>query len=282
MAGPTLGDFLRSRRLSIRSANGEGIISTSRRARGLRREDVAVRVGVSVDYYAKIEQGSRRIVPSGTVLNAIADVLELTDVEREHVFDLARFGSEPAKSRQPGVQGVQPGTLELMEGLSDFPALLVGRGLDILAVNPLGRMLLDDFAAMPSRERNAVRWMMFNERVREIHESWYTAATGAIGMLRMDLARYPHDPKTLELVEELNDTSDLFRKIWSERGVARGVTSDSNLVRHPAVGPIRSSLRAVRIADDPNQTLQLLIPSSDPASQESMAELRRLSTPPLR
>jgi hypothetical protein len=80
---------------------------------------------------------------------------------------------------------------------------------------------------------------MFDERVREIHGGWYTAALDAVGMLRMDMARHPHE----------------------------------------AVGPIQSTMRALRIAEDPNQTLQLLIPSSDPASQESMAELRRLSTP---
>jgi len=68
---------------------------TSRRARitperaGLRREEVALLAGVSVDYYTRLERGNASGV-SETVLEALARALQLDDTERTHLVDLAR------------------------------------------------------------------------------------------------------------------------------------------------------------------------------------------------
>jgi transcriptional regulator with XRE-family HTH domain len=55
---------------------------------GLRREEVAMLAGISVDYLVRLEQG-RGPVPSGQVLAALARALRLTDDERDHLFHLA-------------------------------------------------------------------------------------------------------------------------------------------------------------------------------------------------
>jgi transcriptional regulator with XRE-family HTH domain len=240
----------------------------------LRREEISRLVGVSVDYYVKLEQGTRRITPSGNVLNALADVLGLDDLEREHMYDLARLDNRPRAARESAVQTVRPGTFRLMESFIGLPAILVGRRTDVLAANPMARLLIDDFPALPARERNAVRWALLGERVRDIQPDWLGTASCLVGMLRMDLGRYPHDPKTIDLVGELHERSEVFRGVWARGTVARSMTG-SMFLRHPEAGPVHLHVEAVRVTDDPDQTLHVLIPCSDATSQSAMIELRR-------
>ncbi|NMO52420.1 helix-turn-helix domain-containing protein [Actinoplanes sp. TBRC 11911] len=276
----TLGDFLRRRRASL-TPRHTAPDAIARRVPGLRREEMARLVGVSVDYYVKLEQGTRRITPSGNVLHALGDVLGLDDLEREHMYDLARLDNRPRAARESAVQTVRPGTFRLMESFLGLPAILFGRRTDVLAVNPMARLLVDDFPALPARDRNGVRWAVLGERVREIQPDWPGTAQCLIGMLRMDLGRYLHDPKTIALIDELYRRSEVFREIWSRGTVARSMTGPIFL-KHPEAGPMHLNVEAVRVTDDPDQTLHVMIPCPDAMSQAAMAELRRRTGPPAR
>ncbi|WP_433132698.1 helix-turn-helix transcriptional regulator [Micromonospora sp. CA-240977] len=271
----TLGAFLRARRAAVEPTSGDLRSAPSRRVRGLRREEVAHRVGVSVDYYVKLEQG-RRGAPSENVLHALADVLCLDDAAREHMFDLARRDTRP-KQPPETTQQVRVGMLRLMESLGGVPAILLGRRTDVLAANPTARLLIHDFHAMPAQERNAVRWVLLSEKARTIHRDWEATATGLVGMLRMDYGRHPHDQRTAELVDELGAKSEVFTKLWSNRHVAKKTVADSKVIEHPIVGPIRLHVEAVRTTEDDDQTLSVLIPACDSASQSGMRHLQKLA-----
>ncbi|NMO54636.1 helix-turn-helix domain-containing protein [Actinoplanes sp. TBRC 11911] len=264
----TLGDFLHRRRAALTPTNAE-----PRRVRGLRREEVADLAGVSVDYYSKLEQGKRRLIPSNVVLRALADVLELDGAAREHMYDLARLGPHPVSRRASAIQTVRPSTFQLMETLADVPVVLLGRRTDVLAANPLARLVIADFPAMPSRERNAVRWLSLSGRA-DLHQDWFVAACHLIGMLRMDLGRYPDDPETIKLIEELTARSRIFRTIWAKGPVSSGGNFRSTLF-YGGAARIDVQVKAVRITDDPDQTLHVMIPGADPATQAAMAEIRR-------
>jgi hypothetical protein len=57
---------------------------------GLRREEVALLSGVSVNYYyTRLERGNLSGV-SESVLEAMARALQLDDAEHAHLFDLVR------------------------------------------------------------------------------------------------------------------------------------------------------------------------------------------------
>ncbi|MFI5910363.1 helix-turn-helix domain-containing protein [Dactylosporangium sp. NPDC051541] len=56
----------------------------ARRAKGLRREELAELAGVSVDYVVRLEQGRFR-TPSAQVVAALARTLQLGDPERDHL-----------------------------------------------------------------------------------------------------------------------------------------------------------------------------------------------------
>ena len=89
-----LGDYLRTRR-GVVSPGDVGLVSTGlRRVTGLRREEVALLAGVSVDYYVRLEQGRERN-PSAQVLDALAVALRLDDDGRLHLFRLADLAPRP-------------------------------------------------------------------------------------------------------------------------------------------------------------------------------------------
>ena len=58
-----------------------------RRVTGLRREEVALLAGISIEYYTRLERGDAHGV-SDEVLDALARALQFDDVERAHLDDL--------------------------------------------------------------------------------------------------------------------------------------------------------------------------------------------------
>src|ERR1700730_11215892 len=99
-------EFLSSRRATEQA--GLPTFSGNRRVPGLRREEVALLAGVSVDYYTRLERGNLNGV-SESVLEALARALQLDEAERVHLFDLARAAqtTTPAR-RRPTRQRMRP------------------------------------------------------------------------------------------------------------------------------------------------------------------------------
>ncbi|GAB3943928.1 hypothetical protein GCM10027614_33300 [Micromonospora vulcania] len=188
-----LGEFLRSRRARISPAQvGLSGEAGPRRVPGLRRKEVARLAGVSVDYYVRLERG-HRINVSEAVLNAIARALQLNELERAHLFTLTR--STRSRSRPlPTRQEVRPGLRQVLDALTDTPAIVLGRRTDVLAVNALGRALFADFDALPVQERNMARFVFLNEEARTLYVDWADAARGIVATLNLYAGTHPHDP----------------------------------------------------------------------------------------
>jgi transcriptional regulator with XRE-family HTH domain len=106
---------------------------------GLRREEVALLAGVSVDYYTRLERGNLGGV-SESVLDTLARALQLDEAERGHLFDLARAANTTARSprRRPTQQRVRPGVQHILDAMTDAPADVRNGRRDILAANRLG------------------------------------------------------------------------------------------------------------------------------------------------
>ena len=83
-----LGSALRGWRERLTTADVGLPAYGPRRARGLRREEVAGLAGVSVDYLVRLEQGRARH-PSAQVVEALARSLRLSGTERSHLLSLA-------------------------------------------------------------------------------------------------------------------------------------------------------------------------------------------------
>src|SRR5919106_6252628 len=134
-------EFLISRRANV-TPEQAGIphFGGERRAPGLRREEVAMLAGVSLDYYTRLERGNIRGA-SESVLEAIARALQLNDVERAHLFDLARNAPAPAaRSRKPKQGQVRASVRRVLDNLT-IPAVVHNVQQDLIGVNLLGRAL---------------------------------------------------------------------------------------------------------------------------------------------
>src|ERR1700709_2861903 len=83
-------EFLTSRRARIApEMAGLPTYGSNRRVKGLRREEVALLAGVSVEYYVRIERGSLAGTSEG-VLDALATALQLNEAERDHLYQHVR------------------------------------------------------------------------------------------------------------------------------------------------------------------------------------------------
>jgi transcriptional regulator with XRE-family HTH domain len=132
-------DFLASRRAKITPEQaGLTLYGRNRRVPGLRREEVARLAGLSVDYYARLEKGSLGGASDG-VLDAIAGALQLDDVERAHLFDLARAAHTPPGDQPLGMaidtRRPPAGTIIHSDHGVQFGASAGGRGLRALVVD---------------------------------------------------------------------------------------------------------------------------------------------------
>lgn len=244
-----LGEFLRSRRARLRPEE-VGLIDhgARRRVPGLRREELAMLAGVSVDHYVRLEQG-RTLHFSESVLDAVARALRLNPLEREHFYRLARpwSGEEP-----PAAQQVRPGLRRLLDSAADVPAYIVGRGTDVLAWNSVAAALITDFGALPPQERNLARLVFLDEGMRELYEDWPGKAADVVAYLRLDATRNPGDHNIAALIAELHQSNSDFRDLW-DRHELRDKTHGRYVYLHPVVGRIDLGFETLRLPDDPDQ-----------------------------
>ncbi|MET8331415.1 helix-turn-helix transcriptional regulator [Streptomyces sp. NPDC005181] len=255
-----LGEFLKTRRAEL-SPRTVGLPDTRgpRRVKGLRREEVAQLAAISTDYYTRLEQG--RIQASGPVLSSLAQVLHLDDDQRDYLFELA--GKDHAQPRRRATQKVQPQLQRLLDDLSATPAIVMGRGMDILAWNSLAAALITDFAKIPEKKRNYTRILFTDPAMRALYADWESVARTAVAQLRMEAAKYPDDARLTALVGELSVQDADFRQWWAAHHVAAR-TVGTKVLHHPVAGELTLDWDTLTASTDPDQ--QLVIWTAQPAT----------------
>ncbi|MFJ3660256.1 helix-turn-helix domain-containing protein [Streptomyces sp. NPDC090119] len=255
-----LGEFLKARRSGI-SPRDAGLpeAGARRRVRGLRREEVALLASISTDYYTRLEQGRRRA--SAPVLNALAEILRLSEEERAYMFELA--GKSLARPPRRTVQKAHPQLRRVLNELATSPALIMGRRMDILDWNPMAAALLTDFSRIPEKQRNYV-WLLFSDpAMRELHADWERIARSCVAMLRKEAGRDPEDQRMAALVGELSVRDDDFRRWWGDHRVA-DLSRGDKVLRHPLVGELTLDWDALACVGDPDQ--QLVVWTAEPGT----------------
>jgi transcriptional regulator with XRE-family HTH domain len=241
-----------------------------RRAAGLRREELAMLAGLSVDYVTRLEQG-RAQTPSAQVLAALARALQLSDAEREHLFLLAGQ-RPPAGDRMPG--HVTPGVQRLLAQLDGTPVGVFDAAWTLLAWNELWAALNGDPGRLRGRDRN-VLWRYFtgqSSRVRQTPEQRAAFEASAVADLRSATARYPADPRLRRLVSDLRAASDEFGRVWAERAVGTHESSRKTFT-HPAAGELTLDCDVLTA---PSSDLRIVAYTAAPGS-EAASKLRLLA-----
>ena len=268
-----LTEFLKSRRARVRPEDlGLKVFSGRRRVPGLRREELAQAAGVSADYYVRLEQGRADNV-SQEILDAVADILSLTDDEREHLARLAKPVRRTTK-RRTAAQRVRPGLQQLIDAMDHVPAFVLGRRMDVLAWNRLAAALIGDLDKLEPRQRNVPRMIFLDESARDLYPDWEAVAAESVDYLRMYAGRYQDDPELAELVGELSIHSPEFREHWARHDV-KDKSFGAKVLHHPLVGEITVQYETLQLPGDQDQLLVTY--SVEPGSPSEQA-LRLLAS----
>ncbi|MFG2226996.1 helix-turn-helix transcriptional regulator [Streptomyces sp. NPDC048644] len=269
-----LADFLRSRRERITPADVGLPAGPRRRTPGLRREEAAQLAFISTEYYTRLEQ-ARGPRPSREVLAGLARALRLSDAERDHLHHLA--GAPPAPAAGPSRE-VRQSILDLIRRLPQAAALVLSATYEVIAWNDLAAALMEDFSALPRRDRNLVRRAFLGprptgSRLYGLSDADTEAfARSSAQHLRATAARYPDDPGVAALVSELLAGSEEFARLWASHDVCAEPTLCKTL-RHPMVGRVTVSCDVLDLAD---RDQRVVIYTAAPGSPSDEA-LRLLS-----
>jgi transcriptional regulator with XRE-family HTH domain len=256
-------DFLASRRARIRPDQaGLPAFVANRRVPGLRREEVALLAGVSVDYYTRLERGNLNGV-SESVLGALAGALQLDEAERAHLFDLARGANARRSRRRPGQQLVRTNVQRILDAMVGTPAYARNGQRDILAANRLGYALYSEAYLDPARPVNIARFVFLSTRARAFFLNWESAANDTVAILRTEAGRNPYDQGLTQLVGELSTRSEEFRTRWAAHNVRLHRTGFKD-IHHPVVGDLHLSFEAMDLPADPG--LSIVVYSAEPGS----------------
>lgn len=257
MADPSrgeLGNFLRSRRERL-SPRDVGLPARARRrTAGLRREEVAERAGIGVDWYIRLEQG-RSVSPSVTTVDALARALKLDKAEHAHLRALTRNAGRPAFVRE-----TVPETIRSLVQHLNQPAYVTGQRWDVLAWNQAAEEIFR-FSRLPEEERNTLLCVLVNPNGRRLFgDGWAGQARRMVAQFRATYDLWAGDPAFLDLVERLRAGSAEFAAWWEHHDIRTGGVGHKSL-SHPKRGSLRYAYATFQANDDPALKLAIYTPA---------------------
>jgi transcriptional regulator with XRE-family HTH domain len=253
----SLGVYLKDRRAKL-DPTAFGLPLARRRTPGLRREEVAQRANVSATWYTWLEQG-RGGAPSADVLDRIARALMLTQVEREHLF-LLGLGRPPEVHYQ-AAEGVTPRLQRVLDALELSPAIIKTPTWDVVAWNRAAAAVLTDYGAIPVGQRNILRLMFCDPRVRAAQPDWDSVARFVVAAFRADAARAGAARNVEALVDELCRLSPEFEAMWRDNDV-RTYGEGTKQLRHPRAGAIALEYSAFAVDGRPDLGMVVYNPAT--------------------
>ena len=234
-----------------------------RRAPGLRREELALLAGLSVDYVTRLEQG-RAANPSSQVVEALARALRLSDTERGHLFRLAGLippGADVVPAR------ITSSVQRLLDRLTGTPVAVFDASWTLLVANPPYAALMGDPSAWHGRERNAV-WRQFlgtPTRARFTPEAKQALEAALVGDLRTAAGRYPADQQLRQLIRELHASSDRFAELW-DTGTVGLHEAARKTIDHPQAGPVTLDCDILTVA---GSGLRIMVYTAQPDTEDA-------------
>jgi transcriptional regulator with XRE-family HTH domain len=228
-----LGAALRAWRDRIDPAAVGLVHNSPRRVPGLRRGELAMLAGISVEYVIRLEQG-RAPTPSAQVCSALARALQLSDDEQAHLMRLAGHAADPGR-----VPRLIPASLHrIMDQLASNPLAVYDAAWRLLHWNTLFAATFGDPTILGAEDRNVLIWQFESGwgSARQYAADRTAFEESLVADLRATTSRYPNDPDLAALLSRLR-RSPRFRELWARRSVAEHQSS-AKLAEHPDVGDI--------------------------------------------
>ncbi|WP_327181005.1 helix-turn-helix transcriptional regulator [Streptomyces sp. NBC_01334] len=268
-AGAGLGATIRAWRERL-SPSTVGLPSArTRRAVGLRREELAERAGVSVDYVVRLEQG-RATAPSAQVVASLARALRLTVPERDHLYRMAGL-VPPRDDVIP--DDLPPGVHRVLNRLGDVAVAVFAADWRMIWWNRGWAALLGDPSTTPPELRNFARerFPVGSDAVRIA--SWPVVVRNSadsdlaiVSDLRRATGRFPDDAGLAELIRALTVGNPTFARLWAS-GAVGAHREDRKTIEHPEVGPVEVDCD---VLTDGESDLKIVILSALPGSAHAI------------
>lgn len=272
-----LRDFLATRRAKLTPEQARlPVYGANRRVTGLRREEVALLAGISVEYYTRLERGNVGEVSDG-VLDGLGHALQLDEAERDHLRRLVRTAStrRPAR-RSPNSRWVRP-TIQRILDLIPTPAYLRNGRFDILAANGPGRALYSPLYE-ESDSPNTARFVFLSSAAPGFFLDFDKVQDDSVAFLRAEAGRDPYDKELQDLIGELSTRSERFRQRWAAHDVRYHRTGTKRL-HHPLVGDLTLDFEALDLPGDEGQRINVYTAPPDTPAAEGLSLLASWTSP---
>lgn len=249
-----LGSFLRDRREAVTPAEVGLPAGDRRRTPGLRRAELAMLAGISVEYLTRLEQGRDRN-PSTQVLVAVADALGLSADDRSQLRWVAKTaaGDTFCPTAQPPAREVRPTVAILLERLEPAAAVVLNRLGDVLASTEGYRRLVEPIGVF-DRDAPNLLWFVFGDtRARTAYPDWDAVADDLVGWLKSGAGMA--DSHVAQLADDLAFAAGAaFADRWHTPGGTARSAGQARLV-HPDAGSLQLAYESLDLADDDQRLL---------------------------
>jgi transcriptional regulator with XRE-family HTH domain len=254
--------FLRRRRETLQPEDIGLAAGARRRARGLRREEVAALAAMSTDYYTRLEQ-QRGPQPSEQMLTSLARALRLTDSERDYLFQI---GGRNAPTFGSAAAHVAPALLRVLDSLDNAPALILSNLGETLVQNRMAEALFGDKSTYTGLARSDIyRWFTDpSERLRYPEDDRDRQSRAHVAQLRAAYGSMGPQFRAGDLVRALQRASAEFAELWERHEVAKRFQDHKTLI-HPQLGAIELDCQALFTED---QSQALLVLTAPPRTED--------------
>lgn len=254
--------FLKSARARISPEDVGLPAGERRRAKGLRREEVAALAGMSVTWYTWFEQG-RDVQLSAAMLERLSKALRMTAEEREYLFALAQH--RPAPRRAEWNDEVAPAIQQMLDSL-DVPALIMTEDWTVIGWNRMVATIFRDYGDLAPEDRNLLKILLLHEGYRADAELYRAMVKRLTARFKWDYSRTARPELFEPIIEELCGRSELFDEYWHISEVVAHLEG-LNWVTHPELGQLGFRHTSYAVEQAPNQRLMIFAPLDEPTRE---------------
>ncbi len=272
-----LSTFLKAQRAKILPESVGLPAGPRRRTPGLRREEVAQLAGVSPTWYTWLEQG-RDIKVSTSVLDSIAQVLQLTVDERKYLYALALETGPGASLLKEEHPEISPSLQRILQELRFCPTIISDRRYHILGWNQAAAHVFLDFQQVPVEQRNMIRLLFTRKELQRLAVNWEHFVSGFLAIFRAYYGQYVEDQWYDQFLEEMRGLHPDFHRLWEESRVS---SAPEVLIqfRHAKAGKMLFHLTSLQIQGNADLRCSIYTPVPDSPTDAKLRKLMEQSVP---
>jgi len=266
-----LSAFLKAKRASILPESIGLASGTRRRTPGLRREEVAQLAGVSTTWYTWLEQG-RDIRMSTSVLEQIANALQLTIDERKYLYALAMEAGSGAIVQKEEPLEISPSLQKILDELRFCPTIITDRRFFIVGWNEAAAHVFLDFEQIPVEQRNMIRLLFMRKELQRLAVNWEHFTRGYLAILRVYYGQYVEDEWYDRFLGEMKSVHPDFEALWEQSEVK---TAPEVLIefRHAKAGKMLFHLTSLQVHGDSDLRCSIYTPAADSTTENKLKKL---------